>query len=187
MLIRLGEYNMATKVDCVDGVCADPIIKASVGRVFVHPDYGGREHDIAIIRLKNEVPCTDFIRPICLPSAKLDSFAIFDATGWGEEVSIGLYSPVKKIIPLPLWSYNECREVYKNDVIPSSVICAGGIKGMDTCRGDSGGPLVYQKRFIELYGVTSLGPTQCGREGAPGIYTSVVDHLDWIHEVLGVT
>ncbi|CAG9792464.1 unnamed protein product [Diatraea saccharalis] len=130
---------------------------------------------------------TYFIRPICLPTTKIKRFTIFDATGWGEMISTGLYSPVKKSIPLPSWSYNDCRDIYKEDVIPRHAICAGGLKGVDTCRGDSGGPLTYQEDRIQLYGVTSLGPTTCGRVGAPGIYTSVVDHLEWIHEVLGMT
>lgn len=92
---------------------------------------------------------------------------------------------MKKSISLPLFSHDKCVQAYPHDIIPKHVICAGGILGEDTCRGDSGGPLIWMKESPnreEIWGVTSIGATVCGREGKPGIYTSVVDYLSWIKE-----
>jgi secreted trypsin-like serine protease len=140
-----------------------------------------------LTKLKFEFLFADFIRPVCLPTSRGTDDTIFNAAGWGEVISTGRYSDTKKSIHLPLWPKDDCQKIYRNDVIPKLAICAGGQKGIDTCRGDSGGPLTAKRKYIELLGVTSLGPTTCGREGAPGIYTSVWDHLAWINEVIGVT
>ena len=66
---------------------------------------------------------------------------------------------------------------------PSSILCAGGEVGKDTCRGDSGGPLTLTdnralKHFV--VGITSRGPDFCGSPGTQGIYTNVNYYKDWI-------
>ncbi|KAH9631243.1 hypothetical protein HF086_011947 [Spodoptera exigua] len=146
LVARLGEYDVYSKEDCVQGVY--------------------------------------FIRPICLPSGDLEKDTQFFAAGWGEIPTKGFFSHVKKIIPLPYWTREECQRVYQYNHIPENVICAGGEEGIDTCRGDSGGPLTRVRDTIELWGVTSHGNIHCGTKNSPGIYTSVADHLDWIKTVL---
>ncbi|CAH0598200.1 unnamed protein product [Chrysodeixis includens] len=180
LVARLGEYDINSKVDCVRGVCADPVVRIDIEDITVHPGYDGKEHDIAILRLKEEAPYTDFIRPVCLPSGDLAKNTQFFAAGWGEIPNKGYYSHVKKIIPLPYWTREECQATYKYNVIPEHVICAGGQEGIDTCRGDSGGPLTNVKDTIELVGVTSGGNVHCGTKDSPGIYTSVAAYMDWI-------
>ncbi|XP_047036615.1 CLIP domain-containing serine protease B9-like [Helicoverpa zea] len=184
LVARLGEYDLYSKEDCVRGVCADPIVRIDVADIIVHPGYSNKEHDIAILRLAEDAPYTDFIRPICLPSGDLEQDTQFFAAGWGEIPRKGYYSHVKKIIPLPLWTKAECKAAYKYNHIPDHVICAGGEDGIDTCRGDSGGPLTRVRDTIELWGVTSHGNVQCGTKDSPGIYTNVADHMDWILTVL---
>lgn len=97
---------------------------------------------------------------------------------------MGVYSNVKKIIPLPFWKHEDCQKAYDRITLPQSVICAGGEEGIDTCRGDSGGPLTWSRDRVELYGVTSSGNVQCGAEGYPGIYISVAEHINWIKSVI---
>lgn len=184
LIARLGEYDVNSKEDCVQGVCADPIVRIKVAEIIVHPNYSNREHDIAILRLEEEAPYTDFIRPICLPSGDLAEDTQFLAAGWGEIPTKGFFSHVKKIVPLPYWNRERCQKVYQYNYIPENVICAGGEEGIDTCRGDSGGPLTRVGETIELWGVTSHGNIHCGTKNSPGIYTSVADHLDWIKTVL---
>lgn len=62
-------------------------------------------------------------------------------------------------------------------------LCAGGEKDRDSCQGDSGGPLM---RIIpgsgDLWiaeGIVSFG-ARCGTKDVPGIYTRVVEYMDWI-------
>ncbi|KAL4709548.1 hypothetical protein ACJJTC_007279 [Scirpophaga incertulas] len=186
LLVRVGDYNLDAEEDCIGDVCNDVPVWRAVTQAVPHPGQD-REHDVAVLRLNKPVPCTDYIRPVCLPSGTANESLTFTAAGWGEDVVTGRYSDVKKSISLPFLPYYVCQNLYKHDVIPKQAICAGGEKGVDTCRGDSGGPLTAQLDHVELYGVTSLGPTVCGREGEPAIYTSVFDHLVWIKEVVGLT
>lgn len=183
LVARLGEYDVSTNLDCLQGICSETL-HIQISDIFVHPDYDTRDHDIAVLRLVNAAPYTDFIRPICLPSGDIRSDVTFYAAGWGVKPSTHLYSNLKKIIPLPYYSRRQCQSAYSELNLPTEVICAGGEEGIDTCKGDSGGPLMWVKDRIELWGVTSSGNVNCGTKGSPGIYTSVQSHLDWIKSVL---
>lgn len=47
-------------------------------------------------------------------------------------------------------------------------------------QGDSGGPLVcVQDNRMTLVGIISWG-IGCGQKDVPGIYTKVINYLDWI-------
>jgi len=69
--------------------------------------------------------------------------------GWGrngdydtelKEDSVTRISETKQqFVDLPILSDAQCRD-YKVD--STRILCAGGVKGKDTCRGDSGGPLL---------------------------------------------
>ncbi|XP_028171739.1 serine protease 7-like [Ostrinia furnacalis] len=184
LVARLGEYDLSTAVDCADGVCAHLPVKINVAAIEVHPLYDDRDHDVAILTLERDAPYTDTIRPVCLPSGKLPENAVLTASGWGEDFTKGVYSNVKKNLHLPYWSTSRCKSAYKHLLLPEPIICAGGEKDVDTCRGDSGGPLTWGVNRKELWGVTSTGNTICGTKGYPGIYTSVVHHLEWIEKII---
>ncbi|KAI8423528.1 hypothetical protein MSG28_012628 [Choristoneura fumiferana] len=180
--VRLGEYDLRTEEDCVDGVCS-VARSIEIVDVAIHPKYNGSSHDIAVLTLGSDAPYTDFIRPICLPTATPRNVT-FTAAGWGEIPRISEYSEIKKIIPLPQWKWTDCQNAYQGTELLHDVICAGGEEGVDTCNGDSGGPLVEYKERAELAGLTSKGFTVCGTEGKPGIYTSVFTYLDWVNDVM---
>ena len=51
-------------------------------------------------------------------------------------------------------------------------------------QGDSGGPLACTRGDVSfLYGIISWGEG-CGRSGKPGVYTKVVNYIDWINSVI---
>lgn len=183
LIARLGEYDLSDKKDCRDDICADLPVAIEIEDIIVNPDYDKNHYDIAILRLKEAAPFTDFIRPICLPSRSLTKTDTFSAGAWGEIPSEGVYSNVKKIVVLPNVDLDTCRKAYKHTELPKDVICAGGEVGKDTCRGDSGSPLVLHGSRAELRGVTSGGHSICGAAGYPGIYTDVNQHLEWIKQV----
>lgn len=88
-------------------------------------------------------------------------------------------------------SLAKCNEVYntKQITISAAQICAGGDKGLDSCRGDSGGPLmsieiVSGAPYWYLVGIVSFGPNPCGKEDWPGVYTKVGSYVDWIESKL---
>lgn len=64
-------------------------------------------------------------------------------------------------------------------VVDDHDICAGGGAG-DACKGDSGGPLLDRNVVM---GIVSWG-FGCGREGLPGVYTSVMEYRSWIQCVM---
>ena len=88
---------------------------------------------------------------------------------------------------LPPFDQNECKNIYKGFdlTLADSQLCAGGVKGFDTCRGDSGSPLMYfSNNFWYIYGVTSSGTSACATKGVPSIYTDVVSFLPWIQSTM---
>lgn len=51
-------------------------------------------------------------------------------------------------------------------------------------QGDSGGPLACARNDVSfLYGIISWGEG-CGRTDKPGVYTKVVNYVDWINSVI---
>ncbi|XP_072929942.1 CLIP domain-containing serine protease HP8-like [Epargyreus clarus] len=191
--IRLGEYNITSKVDCNFEECAPPVQDVPIEELITHPQYnpidGNEQYDIALIRLKYDATYNDFVKPICLPnSAVLRDSTFVDFTlevaGWGKTERRS-FSDVKLKVALPVRSQEDCRNVYKkaSKEISDRQLCAGGDKGQDSCRGDSGGPLMGQIPTLQnwiVVGVVSYGPSPCGSRGWPGVYTRVTSYLEWI-------
>uniref|UniRef100_A0AAV2KSB6 trypsin n=1 Tax=Knipowitschia caucasica TaxID=637954 RepID=A0AAV2KSB6_KNICA len=149
-------------------------------------------HDIVLIKLKKQdgrcVRKTPFIRPLCLPDKGMlfpDDYCC-TISGWGHirEKAEG-YSSLQEA-GVRLISHESCRkpEVYGNHVT-SDMICAGLNGCADACQGDSGGPLACAKDDVSfLYGIISWGEG-CGRTNKPGVYTKVLNYMDWINTVIG--
>ena len=71
--------------------------------------------------------------------------------------------------------------------ITKDLICAQDnnvTRRSDACHGDSGGPLLSCLGIEYLYGVVAFGRSVCGGSSAPGVYTSVYEHLDWIESIV---
>ncbi|XP_045921067.1 hepatocyte growth factor activator isoform X2 [Micropterus dolomieu] len=148
-------------------------------------------HDIVLIKLKKEdghcVRRTPFISPICLPDKSVtfpDDYCCI-ISGWGHmhEKANG-YNTLQeggvRLIP-----HETCRkpDVYGNHVT-ADMFCAGLNGCVDACQGDSGGPLACARNDVSfLYGIISWGEG-CGRSGKPGVYTKVVNYIDWINSVI---
>ncbi|XP_028895834.2 serine protease easter isoform X1 [Zeugodacus cucurbitae] len=203
--VRLGEWDTTTNPDCEVDVrgekdCAPMHIDVPVENAIPHPRYDpnsmNQVNDIALLRLKNAVTFTDFIRPICLPlnnnlrTATFDDI-IMDVAGWGKTESKSS-SNVKlkaELVGVPL---ENCRHVYRPQsiLLEATQMCAGGKKGVDSCRGDSGGPLIglgttgRGRTYYFLIGIVSFGPASCGLEGWPGVYTRVGHFVDWIQATI---
>ncbi|KAM6895193.1 hepatocyte growth factor activator [Lycodopsis pacificus] len=148
-------------------------------------------HDIVLIKLaKQDGRCvrrTPFIRPICLPDKSMtfpDDYCCA-ISGWGHmhEKAEG-YSSLQEA-GVRLIPHEACRkpDVYGNHVT-ADMICAGLNGCADACQGDSGGPLACARDDVSfLYGIISWGEG-CGRSGKPGVYTKVVNYIDWINSMI---
>ncbi|XP_023837708.1 hepatocyte growth factor activator-like isoform X2 [Salvelinus sp. IW2-2015] len=148
-------------------------------------------HDIVLVKLKKQdgrcVKKTQFIRPICLPNKDMtfpDQYCC-QITGWGHmHEKANKYTNLQeagvRIVP-----FERCilPEVYGNHVT-SNMVCAGTNRCADACQGDSGGPLACVKDDVSfLYGVISWGDG-CGKTGKPGVYTKVVNYVNWINTII---
>ncbi|XP_052749534.1 phenoloxidase-activating enzyme-like [Galleria mellonella] len=199
--IRLGEYDTSNDgSDCVatEGGgedCSDPPVIIPIERSIPHPQYDPttRKNDIALIRMRQNAPFTDFIRPICLPTMDItlnppSNFRLFVA-GWGAVNETINKSNIKLHVSVPFVNSKECVPVYSHPKRRASLwnkqLCAGGEKDKDSCKGDSGGPLMYENgRIYELVGVVSFGPKPCGVENIPGVYTKVYEYNTWIRSTI---
>ncbi|CAK1589515.1 unnamed protein product [Parnassius mnemosyne] len=197
--VRLGEYDITNPgPDCVEvegggNDCTAGVLILPIEHLIPHPNYSPgsrlRRNDIALIRISQTAPYTDFIRPICLPTTDITISPRSDTrlyvAGWGAVDTARSSSDKKMHVDLPYISRNECEAIYSqpqlNMALWKGQICAGGEIGKDSCKGDSGGPLMYENgRLYEVVGIVSFGPTPCGQLNIPGVYTKVYEYLPWI-------
>lgn len=194
-VVRLGEYDTQSEVDCLRGTCADRPQEIRVASKHPHPGYNdkskSRRNDIGIVRLARRAVFTYYVQPICLPNSKERLIPGNQAyvAGWGKTLN-GTNSNVKLKLSLPIFNKQQCVSKYRQlgAELWDKQICAGGVFAEDSCRGDSGDPLMQQRPegSWEVIGIVSFG-YDCGRDGWPGVYTSVFGYLDWITSTLQST
>ncbi|KAI8045711.1 venom serine protease 34 [Drosophila gunungcola] len=150
-----------------------------VSSVTIHPDYtiGKPEKDLAIIKLTKDVEFTDFVQPICLPSAenrKNDLIvAGFEGHSYNPEV-VRLDKRIK--MPFNRTDSNECHKLQKR--FSAELIC-----GHAERTPFSGSALVEASgnpRKFHLIGMAVVGfgsPT--GRYQG---YLNILSNLDWIQQ-----
>ncbi|KAJ8721368.1 hypothetical protein PYW07_002143 [Mythimna separata] len=190
--VRLGEYDTQNDIDCVDSVCADRPQEIPVASAYPHPGYSdsnkNRRDDIGIVRMAARAQYTYYVQPICLVDnrERLEAGNDVYVAGWGKTLN-GKNSPIKLKLGLPIFDKDDCVSKYRTlgAVLGESQLCAGGVFAEDACRGDSGGPLMKRRPegVWESVGVVSFG-YGCGRDGWPGVYTSVARYTDWIQNTL---
>jgi len=99
-------------------------------------------------------------------------------------------SSTLQFVRVPVQPHILCRVSYGSLNVTEKQLCAGGVKGQDSCLGDSGGPLYLPAtpdknaatRAIRMFqlGVVSYGKTKCGKGNEPVVYTRVRSYLKWI-------
>lgn len=164
-------------------------------QIRVHPEYNkdaiNKLHDIAIIKLDEDVTFSKYVKPICLPfDEQIAEMPIedeeFTVTGWGQ-TEREIVSRFQLHVEINGKSNDMCNEVFgkANVTLTENHLCVGGDAGKDSCKGDSGGPLLrlVATNWYQV-GVVSFGAKRCGSEGFPGIYTNVAKYLDWISDVV---
>lgn len=178
--------------------------------ITVHEDWDlnkvvDQGNDIALIRLPRLATTyfedfDEIVGPVCLGWDK--TIEVPDAqhlvSGWGRtnndaydrgDIGVsGAHSSKLLKLEVPRIPLDKCKAdfpIFKDLTLKQ--ICAGGIKGQDSCSGDSGGPLVATDTSIAgpiqspkyLVGIVSFGTKKCG-QGYPGVYTSIQYYLPWI-------
>lgn len=136
---------MATDPDCDDSfinekVCNEPVVDVGVEEVIVNnlysPQSFNQHNDIALIRMTQKVKFSDFIKPICMPSAT-DVLVGKSLTvaGFGR-TQTAFASNVKLKVGLVVAENDRCNQVFRFEgrKVIDSQICAGGQKNVDSCR-----------------------------------------------------
>jgi len=203
--IRVGEHDLDKDVDCDPPATCPPPQDIAVEDIIFHPSYGSPEafqNDIAVVALSRNVTQNEFVVPICLPweddnESYLDGgrsgplSPITEVAGWGATTITGRKpANILQYLDVSVTDTQECKNIYKErgGILGEKQICAGGVKGKDSCVGDSGSALMRSlpdsarsglDRW-DLIGVVSFGPRLCGTEGVPGVYTRVNSYLEWI-------
>ncbi|XP_050095406.1 melanization protease 1-like [Anopheles aquasalis] len=193
--VRLGEQDKSKPIDCIvysnnETMCADPPVDVEIASTVVYPQYNSSTllHDIALIRMAQEVTFTHSIKPICLPVRKdvrnllLQTYTV---AGWGmtenrKKSDVLLHAQLDRV---------ECPRTLFINMLSVKLskdyqMCAIGRNLIDSCRGDSGGPLGFEvrnvgARFVQ-YGIVSYGVASCGKVSFPGMYTRVSSYMYWI-------
>ncbi|XP_065295410.1 chymotrypsin-1-like [Dermacentor albipictus] len=163
-------------------------------KMMVHPKYVNKYemvYDIALLKLAVDLKFNRLVKPVCLPTAKMDlAGKTLVVAGWGRTESADGSKTLlhAKVVALP---DDQCRArlprlphpFMGRRVRPGPAICAAG-KNQGACDGDSGGPLTLRNddgRTLQV-GVVSFGPT-CPTT-SPTVYARVSIHIKWIRRAL---
>ncbi|XP_029709519.2 serine protease snake-like [Aedes albopictus] len=184
-IVRLGEHNIEDDTDNQVDLPIESIIR--------HPDHMFKSsyHDIALIKLKDNVRFSKVIRPACLWTGENINVTAVIATGFGSMETAGSGSNLLRKVVLQFVDKQLCERQFSGRRFASGLmdqqLCIGSeTSGKDTCQGDSGGPI---QTILETKGctyhviaVTSLGPLSCG--DSPALYTKVSSYIDWIEGIV---
>ncbi|KAM7383290.1 hypothetical protein PAMP_002957 [Pampus punctatissimus] len=170
--------------------------------IYVHPDYNNPNHadydnDVALIKLQTQITFNSSVMPVCLPpeNATYVTGIMGLVSGFGITKINGrqLLTNKMQYVHLPVVSQETCRDSINllkrtTNNVPSlsdNMFCAGIPEGgKDSCQGDSGGPFALEEngRFWAA-GIVSWG-VDCGKPGKYGVYTKVINYVDWIKRTL---
>ncbi|MCL4138708.1 UNVERIFIED_CONTAM: hypothetical protein GTU68_037749 [Idotea baltica] len=191
--IRAGEWDTQSEYELYPH--QDKLVKHAI----IHPDFnpGSLWNDFAILILDSPLILAPNVDTICLP----DLHESFDhvtcyATGWGKDKfgKEGRFQNILKQVALDVIPHNVCQNALRSTrlgehfKLDHSFMCAGGEKGVDTCKGDGGSPLVcarptngFQQPSYFQAGIVAWG-IGCGENGIPGVYADVTAGVDWIYQ-----
>ncbi|XP_050359599.1 phenoloxidase-activating factor 2-like isoform X2 [Nymphalis io] len=190
--IRAGEWDTQTVKE------KHQYQEKNVKRILIHPHFFKTSlyFDVALLITESpfDLAAAPHIKPACLgtslPSPGTECFSM----GWGPDFNNeDKYATILKKIQLPLVGSGDCTEKLQQSRlgtyfrIHSSLTCAGGIKGIDTCQGDGGSALVCPietknnyTRYV-AYGLVAYG-IDCGVADRPGVYANIPAALEWINQ-----
>lgn len=137
-VVKLGEHNLETKIDCENDHCADPpqIIEAKAIVIPKEYDELNYKHDIAIIELSRPANITHYVSPICLPTGDLtrDNLMreVVEVAGWGwYDVDDPKSPPVLQVVKLPVVDMERCKKIKQLEQLAfnKGQLCVGGVAG----------------------------------------------------------
>lgn len=172
-------------------------VDVPIENITIHNLYASarKYHDIALIRLNQDVEFTPFVRPACLhtDTRDLESDQPLVVIGWGvTDVQTRTRSSILLQTNVSTVALDRCNAIHKQYGLQRTYplgltegqYCAFDPEyKSDACESDSGGPL----QLVEDNKSTIVGVISFGRSCAtalPAIYARVAAYLDWIESVV---
>jgi len=168
-------------------------MKIPMGNIRVHQSYSETtiHNDIALIRLPQRAPISQYVQPLCLASPQtVARYNQGTAIGWGltrNGQNGGQVSEVLKQVNLPILPNQECRQF--GSFNPNIMVCAGNTQGiqMAICSGDSGGPFVINVGGRNaLVGISSfVSGYGCVAVGYGVVFVRANGYTQWLQSMMG--
>ncbi len=199
-LVRAGDHNLVREERSQQDIQPE--------NFFVHHEYKDRKfvNDIALIKLKEKVELSAFVRTLCIPEKDEGDLAIPTkygiATGWGVTQALkrgekpdleNRYSTRLQYSAYTIQGDQLCSNKSVIHINSTVTFCAGdGKGGNDTCHGDSGGAFIREVRRGDglgrywswvATGLVSWG-FGCTQKDQYGYYTRVFPFTDWIKKTM---
>ncbi|XP_033044277.1 granzyme H isoform X1 [Trachypithecus francoisi] len=153
-----------------------------VKRAIPHPAYNPENlsNDIMLLQLERKAKRTTAVRPLRLPSNKVQvkPGQVCSVAGWGCVSKDTLATTLQEVL-LTVQKDWECERLFHGNYIKATEICVGDPKMTKTgFKGDSGGPLVCKG---VAQGIFSHG----NKQGTPpGVYMKISYFLPWIKRTM---
>lgn len=194
--VRMGvvEWNATQDDENSDGILP---VDVAIENITLHSDYrpNRRYHDIALIKLREAVEFSAFVRPACLETDinDIDSSIPLVVIGWGvtniqTRVRSGILLQTN-VTTVPLRDCNTTHikqgthRSYKSGLDAGQYCAYDPDYKNDACESDSGGPLqLVQNGESTIVGVISFG-VLCAT-AVPAVYARVAFYLDWIESIV---
>ncbi|XP_065295409.1 chymotrypsinogen A-like [Dermacentor albipictus] len=190
-VVNKGRY--AAQVDVMYNFTLDgKFTGVHAHKIIVHPRFvkrGEIVHDVALVKLPVDLEFNRFMKPVCLPTQKMNvAGKILVVAGWGR-TGLGKGSKSLRRAEVVVLTDKLCQDKLRTSrnrikAAPGPVICAFGI-GSGACPGDSGGPLTLRGddgRTLQL-GIVSSGQNKCP-PNRPPFYARVSSLMQWIEKAL---
>ncbi|CAK8694088.1 unnamed protein product [Clavelina lepadiformis] len=155
-----------------------------VSQVVIHSQYKFPDHDLALLRLDQNLYFGSYVNPICLPNGENPKVEEICFLAWYQNGEIGE-------IRLSIASRSSCEKEYRNTSLKIDTnqhICTEHNRFQkDSCRALSGGSLLCQKCKNCNWYVAGIGSfsRNCASTGKI-VYARVTGHESWISNVTDI-
>lgn len=151
--MRLGEYDTKTEIDCIG---CYPAVDVEIEKVLIHTSFNMKKttlgFDIALLRLKESVAFTPYIKPVCLPIEiknhviEEDDAKHMIVIGFGRTENVTESTVLMKAV-IPFVPWDDCAKLFESistvKVLHKGHMCAGG-GAADSCQGK----ITFEKLFL---------------------------------------
>uniref|UniRef100_A0A182Q8F5 Peptidase S1 domain-containing protein n=1 Tax=Anopheles farauti TaxID=69004 RepID=A0A182Q8F5_9DIPT len=159
-------------------------------RIILHAKYTmhSQRHDIALVKLVNQITYTNYIQPICLWNQGEDFVnRTGSVIGFGNS---GGHTNMLQEARMRIVNTLECIDdnpAYRFQIAPG-MFCAGNRDGVGPSNGDSGGGMFFKYNDVwYIRGVVSFTKTDSSNIGDAKeyiVFTDVAVYKDWIEQNL---